>query len=47
MEYASQFRSKAQFGIWVGDGYVHATHTGDFVKFVPGAGSVNDAVRPA
>ena len=37
----------AHIGIWVGDGYVHATHTGDFVRFVPGAGSVNDAVRPA
>ena len=33
-------------GIWVGGGYVHATHTGDFVRYVPGLGSVNDAVRP-
>lgn len=33
-------------GIWVGGGYIHATHTGDFVRFVAGAGSVADAVRP-
>jgi cell wall-associated NlpC family hydrolase len=33
-------------GIWVGGGYVHATHTGDFVRFVAGAGTVADAVRP-
>ncbi len=33
-------------GIWVGGGYIHATHTGDFVRFVGGAGTVADAVRP-
>ncbi|MGH8985248.1 MAG: C40 family peptidase, partial [Acidimicrobiia bacterium] len=33
-------------GIWVGGGYVHATHTGDFIKFVAGNGSVVAAVRP-
>lgn len=32
-------------GIWVGGGYVHATHTGDFIKFVAGSGSVRAAVR--
>jgi len=36
----------AHVGIWVGGGYVHATHTGDFIRFVPGSGSVNAAVRP-
>lgn len=36
----------AHVGIWVGGGYVHATHTGDFIKFVGGSGSVVDAVRP-
>ena len=36
----------AHVGIWVGGGYVHATHTGDFVRYVPGLGSVIDAVRP-
>ncbi len=36
----------AHVGIWVGDGYVHATHTGDVIRFVPGSGSVRDAVRP-
>jgi len=36
----------AHIGIWVGDGYVHATHTGDVIRFVPGSGSVRDAVRP-
>jgi cell wall-associated NlpC family hydrolase len=36
----------AHVGIWVGGGYVHATHTGDFVRYVPGLGSVVDAVRP-
>ena len=35
----------AHIGIWVGGGYIHATHTGDFIKFVPGAGSVVDARR--
>ena len=33
-------------GIWVGGGYVHATHTGDFIRYVPGLGQVNSAVRP-
>lgn len=36
----------AHIGIWVGGGYVHATHTGDVIKFVAGSGSVRDAVRP-
>jgi cell wall-associated NlpC family hydrolase len=36
----------AHVGIWVGGGYVHATHTGDFIRFVPGSGSVVAAVRP-
>jgi cell wall-associated NlpC family hydrolase len=36
----------AHVGIWVGGGYVHATHTGDFIKFVGGSGSVVAAVRP-
>lgn len=36
----------AHVGIWVGGGYVHATHTGDFIKFVSGSGSVVAAVRP-
>jgi len=36
----------AHIGIWTGSGYVHATHTGDFVRYVPGSGSVRDAVRP-
>jgi cell wall-associated NlpC family hydrolase len=36
----------AHVGIWVGGGYVHATHTGDFIKYVAGSGSVVDAVRP-
>ena len=36
----------AHIGIWVGDGYVHATHTGDVIKRVSGAGSVRAAVRP-
>jgi cell wall-associated NlpC family hydrolase len=34
-------------GIWVGGGYVHATHTGSDIKFVSGTGSVVDAVRPS
>jgi len=33
-------------GIWVGGGYIHATHTGDVIKFVSGSGSVANAVRP-
>lgn len=36
----------AHIGIWVGGGYVHATHTGDVIKRVSGAGSVRAAVRP-
>lgn len=36
----------AHVGIWVGGGYIHATHTGDVIKFVGGGGSVVDAVRP-
>jgi len=36
----------AHIGIWVGDGFVHATHTGDVIRFVAGRGSVRDAVRP-
>jgi cell wall-associated NlpC family hydrolase len=36
----------AHIGIWVGGGYIHATHTGDVIKFVGGSGSVVDAVRP-
>jgi cell wall-associated NlpC family hydrolase len=39
----------AHVGIWVGDGYVHATssrNNPNAVKFVPG-GSVVDAVRPS
>ena len=36
----------AHIGIWVGGGYVHATHTGDVIRFVSGSGSVRDAVRP-
>ena len=36
----------AHVGIWVGGGYIHATHTGDVIKFVAGSGSVVDAVRP-
>jgi cell wall-associated NlpC family hydrolase len=36
----------AHIGIWVGGGYIHATHTGDVIKFVSGSGSVVDAVRP-
>jgi len=35
----------AHVGIWVGGGYIHATHTGSDVKFIPGAGSVVDARR--
>ena len=37
-------------GIWVGDGYVHATtyrNNPNAVKFVGGTGSVADAVRPS
>ncbi|HEY3095944.1 MAG TPA: NlpC/P60 family protein [Acidimicrobiia bacterium] len=40
----------AHVGIWVGDGYVHATsyrNNPDAVKFIPGSGSVVDAVRPS
>jgi peptidoglycan DL-endopeptidase CwlO len=40
----------AHVGIWVGDGYVHATsyrNNPDAVKFIPGTGSVVDAVRPS
>jgi cell wall-associated NlpC family hydrolase len=33
-------------GIWVGGGFVHATHTGDFIRYVAGNGRVVDAVRP-
>jgi peptidoglycan DL-endopeptidase CwlO len=39
----------AHVGIWVGDGYVHATSARsnpNAVKFIPGNGSVVDAVRP-
>jgi len=36
----------AHIGIWVGDGYIHATHTGDVIRYVGGSGSVRDAVRP-
>ncbi len=36
----------AHIGIWVGGGYVHATHTGDVIRHVSGAGSVRAAVRP-
>jgi cell wall-associated NlpC family hydrolase len=36
----------AHIGIWVGDGYIHATHTGDVIRYVAGRGSVRDAVRP-
>jgi cell wall-associated NlpC family hydrolase len=36
----------AHIGIWVGGGFIHATHTGDVIKFVGGSGSVVDAVRP-
>jgi cell wall-associated NlpC family hydrolase len=40
----------AHVGIWVGDGYVHATssrNNPNAVKYVPGTGSVVDAVRPS
>jgi peptidoglycan DL-endopeptidase CwlO len=40
----------AHVGIWVGDGYVHATsyrNNPNAVKFIPGTGSVVDAVRPS
>jgi cell wall-associated NlpC family hydrolase len=40
----------AHVGIWVGDGYVHATNyrnNPNAVKFVAGTGSVVDAVRPS
>jgi cell wall-associated NlpC family hydrolase len=33
-------------GIAVPGGYVHATHTGDFVRFVPGTSGLTAAVRP-
>lgn len=36
----------AHIGIWVGGGYVHATHTGDVIRHISGAGSVKAAVRP-
>jgi len=36
----------AHVGIWVGGGYIHATHTGDVIRYVGGSGSVVDAVRP-
>ena len=36
----------AHIGIWVGGGFIHATHTGDVIRFVGGSGSVVDAVRP-
>jgi peptidoglycan DL-endopeptidase CwlO len=36
----------AHIGIWVGGGYIHATHTGDVIRHVGGSGSVVDAVRP-
>jgi cell wall-associated NlpC family hydrolase len=36
----------AHVGIWVGGGFVHATHTGDFIRYVPGSDRVVDAVRP-
>ena len=36
----------AHIGIWVGGGYIHATHTGDVIRYVGGSGSVRDAVRP-
>jgi peptidoglycan DL-endopeptidase CwlO len=40
----------AHVGIWVGGGYVHATsyrNNPNAVKFIPGTGSVVDAVRPS
>jgi len=40
----------AHVGIWVGDGYVHATsyrNNPNAVKFIGGTGSVVDAVRPS
>ncbi len=33
-------------GMWVGGGFVHATHTGDYIRYVPGSARVVDAVRP-
>ena len=36
----------AHIGIWVGGGFIHATHTGDVIRLVSGSGSVVDAVRP-
>jgi len=36
----------AHIGIWIGGGYIHATHTGDVIRQVSGSGSVRDAVRP-
>ena len=36
----------AHIGIWVGGGFVHATNTGDVIKYVAGSGAVRDAVRP-
>lgn len=33
-------------GIWVGGGFVHATHTGDFIRYVPGSSRLVAAVRP-
>ncbi len=36
----------AHIGIWAGGGYIHATHTGDVIRYVAGSGSVRDAVRP-
>jgi cell wall-associated NlpC family hydrolase len=36
----------AHVGMWVGGGFIHATHTGDFIRYVPGSDRVVDAVRP-
>jgi peptidoglycan DL-endopeptidase CwlO len=41
----------AHVGIWVGNGYVHASNSAPYpqggIKFVSGSGSVIDAVRPS
>jgi peptidoglycan DL-endopeptidase CwlO len=40
----------AHVGIWVGDGFVHATNYGNnpnAILFVPGSGRIVDAVRPS
>jgi len=36
----------AHIGIWVGGGFIHATHTGDVIRFVSGSAKIVDAVRP-